>query len=628
MTLIVSTLLFATLTVSIPGADNLQNTNSLDSLIDSSVKQINDENYEQALELLYQAKAIATKQEDVDKLSDVRFNIGLVHYYLNNYDASVKAFNEALTGFIDNNRHEAAINCYRMVGYVFNVKGFNQQAMYNYLQALNIALTIQDKKLIADMQILMGLLYKEMEDYENAIVNFVLALDYCKSSGDFTLQANALNNLGISYHALNNHATAKAYYLQALEIKRALRDSVALSTTTLNLGELFLDQGQFDSAIVYLYKSVELQRSSPDRSLEVAANNLLGETYRRSEQYDKSKMHLEAATNLLTHLESRRHSLDNFKYLKALAFDLKDYRQSLYWDTKYDSLSDLYFEEEKLKTQQIESNYHINQEKQKNEALEIQKQQQEELASLRLWMVIVLGFIVVTIILLLLKLKIRNKEITALNSDLEGQNKLINALSKNNFHFSMNIFDEMKSMFAYQSLHLDGKDKVTFNKISSTINTTARLFKYLLQTHDQQNHNEQRDIKPFLEEVIQDTLDTFGLENIATSILIEPILLKADKMYSLGQIMNELIINSAKYAFSNGKESGTMDISLKEVRKAIQLDYKDNGPGMNLSTKKEGSLGMDLIKILSKSLQGKFENLEVTEGVHFRICIPLQKNPE
>ena len=78
-----------------------------------------------------------------------------------------------------------------------------------------------------------------------------------------------------------------------------------------------------------------------------------------------------------------------------------------------------------------------------------------------------------------------------------------------------------------------------------------------------------------------------------------------DTILPLGLILNELITNSYKYAFKfnfNPK----LTISILKTNQNYKLVYTDNGKGIpdNMDFENSGTLGLELIKILSDQLQG------------------------
>ena len=77
-----------------------------------------------------------------------------------------------------------------------------------------------------------------------------------------------------------------------------------------------------------------------------------------------------------------------------------------------------------------------------------------------------------------------------------------------------------------------------------------------------------------------------------------------------GQILNELITNSYKYAFES---SGVIDISLKKEEGMIEFIVRDDGVGFQ--TQRKNSLGLKIIKnLVEKQLLGEIKIISNEEG--------------
>ena len=91
------------------------------------------------------------------------------------------------------------------------------------------------------------------------------------------------------------------------------------------------------------------------------------------------------------------------------------------------------------------------------------------------------------------------------------------------------------------------------------------------------------------------------------NIDIEFTILSIDEAISLGLIVNELVSNSLKYAFS-GDRSGQITVSLKKLDgENIELTVEDNGTGLPEGFKIEeaSTLGIQLVSTLTEQLEGK-----------------------
>jgi len=101
---------------------------------------------------------------------------------------------------------------------------------------------------------------------------------------------------------------------------------------------------------------------------------------------------------------------------------------------------------------------------------------------------------------------------------------------------------------------------------------------------------------------------------------IATITLGIDTSIPCGLIVNELVSNSLKYAFPDGK-GGEISVSLhKNGKNEVELTVGDNGIGMpeKLNFRDTDSLGLSLVTTLVRQLQGTIE-LHSEGGTEFRI---------
>ena len=116
---------------------------------------------------------------------------------------------------------------------------------------------------------------------------------------------------------------------------------------------------------------------------------------------------------------------------------------------------------------------------------------------------------------------------------------------------------------------------------------------------------------------------------IKLNINVDPIKLDIDTIIPLGLVINELISNALKYAFTN-KSFGTIDIVLKSVNDTLVLSVSDNGQGLpeNFSVDEVSSLGYRLIKAFSDKLKSELDISSSEEGTKISLIIPNLKPPK
>ena len=91
----------------------------------------------------------------------------------------------------------------------------------------------------------------------------------------------------------------------------------------------------------------------------------------------------------------------------------------------------------------------------------------------------------------------------------------------------------------------------------------------------------------------------------------------------MGIALNELIINSFKYAFTSDHSKPKIRIFLNEIGdNEFELIYQDNGVGINKEID-QASFGMELIQTLIEHLEGSVEisseeNWNTTISIKFK----------
>ena len=107
-------------------------------------------------------------------------------------------------------------------------------------------------------------------------------------------------------------------------------------------------------------------------------------------------------------------------------------------------------------------------------------------------------------------------------------------------------------------------------------------------------------------------------QKINLNMNIEPIYFGLDSLVPLGLIVNEIMTNSLKHAFSD-KDNNTISLSLvKKNDASYELIISDNGKGFNNTTASKIGLGTKLISIFVKQLNGTVELIN-NSGTTYKI---------
>jgi two-component sensor histidine kinase len=131
------------------------------------------------------------------------------------------------------------------------------------------------------------------------------------------------------------------------------------------------------------------------------------------------------------------------------------------------------------------------------------------------------------------------------------------------------------------------------------------------------------DLADYVKHLVKDLIHTYNVnKKIELVCNINSIQMGIDTVIPVGLILNEIISNSLKYAFTRA-ESGIIEIGL--VRNLdtgeFEMTVGDNGYGFDkhkFEYSDNNSLGFELIKILSEQLNGTVELLN-REGTYYKV---------
>lgn len=197
-------------------------------------------------------------------------------------------------------------------------------------------------------------------------------------------------------------------------------------------------------------------------------------------------------------------------------------------------------------------------------------------------------------------------------------------LIKEIHHRVKNNLMVISSLLSLQSQYIKNKDDLEMFEISkSRAKSMALIHERLYQSSDLKRI----DFGEYIEKMASDIFNTYisDPKKINLEINVENAMLDINTTIPLGLILNELLNNSIKYAFPEGKK-GTIKVVFSKIDDYFQLKVADNGIGFpeNIDFKNPDSLGLQLINSLSEQIDGKI-NLNRTNGASVTISFKDNK---
>ena len=163
---------------------------------------------------------------------------------------------------------------------------------------------------------------------------------------------------------------------------------------------------------------------------------------------------------------------------------------------------------------------------------------------------------------------------------------------------------------------------IILDNMQARISSLALLHEKTYNTNDFININ----LKDYISGQDEILYDLFNAKNIKfTSDIDEDIHLSIEIITPLLLIIDELTMNAVKHAFPDDTiENKTISKEINFISAHVcELILKDNGVGLESSKNlKTHNLGGEIVKSLTKQLNGKIELLDTEKGTGFRLIFP------
>lgn len=195
------------------------------------------------------------------------------------------------------------------------------------------------------------------------------------------------------------------------------------------------------------------------------------------------------------------------------------------------------------------------------------------------------------------------------------------------------VKNNLASIVGLMEMQLEGtNDKAVmdaFKEIDDRIMSIALIHERLYQSE----YMDRIDIEEYLHDLTTHLLGCYGAYSLISFLVTaEHAEISLDIAIPIGLIVNELVTNSIKYAFPEGKPRAghnkcEIRISLQKIDDSFHLSVADNGTGLppDLDWRAVSSLGLRLVSLLGEQqLKGQIQ-LDLSEGTRFMLMFPDRK---
>ena len=187
-------------------------------------------------------------------------------------------------------------------------------------------------------------------------------------------------------------------------------------------------------------------------------------------------------------------------------------------------------------------------------------------------------------------------------------------------HRAKNNMQTIISLLNLQANKIEDKKYADmFKEGEDRIRSMALIHEQLYQTEDFANI----DFGEYIKILTNGLLTSSGVNTnkIRLNIEVKDVFFDIENAIPCGLIINELVSNSLKHAFPQGKE-GEISINLRSTNEdEFELSVSDNGIGISgdLDIEQTGTMGLQLVKVLAENQLGGKIDLDRAGGTQFKI---------
>lgn len=555
----------------------------------------------------YARQGVILAEKNDDKIWRPKFYEmqGRMHANLAHLDSAMYLFDKAMAGYTAIGDSKGEATTYFKIAWVHKHRGEIAQAMAADLQALRRMEALGDQEKIADA---LGRVSDDLSlqgRHAEALEYARRAIDICQKNNFQRELPYALRYAGDACIAMGDNAQALTYYNQALELTRITNPTLSGIADIINSrGNALKRLGRYAEAIEdYKICLANAQQAYYPNGISAATANL-GEVHLLMGNHAAALQYLLKTVELQEQDNDLSNLTENYGHLSTVYERLGDYPLALLYQKKARQMRD---STSSIQSDAAMSEMRTRYETEKKEATILAQEQQ--ISQQRL--VQGLSYGVAALLAGFLFFGYRSyRARTRANRLLATKNAENELLLKEIHHRVKNNLEVVSSLLALQSAQIDDQGvKDAMQEGQNRVQSIGIVHQKLYQ----RDNLAAIEMKDYFLNLSESILDSFGAEDRVTiECAMEQLDVDIDTAVPLGLIVNELLTNTLKYAFPDGRKGKVLIRMNKGQNGALHLEIADNGVGKG-ELKRGTGFGSQLVSLLTRQLNGTMRE-EVKNG--------------
>ncbi|NND32942.1 MAG: hypothetical protein HKN76_10145 [Saprospiraceae bacterium] len=490
-----------------------------------------------------------------------------------------------------------------LIGSVDFTSGEYEKAAEAFLSAVSDFSAINDSSQVGAMHNNLSAIAWAQKDTMGAINYLLEAIPYY--TGSTRLRRLIINhtNLGGLLRVAGRYDEAKKYLLRAIDYVNELKTPQELGGPYSSLTQIALEQGDVRQAKVYATLALHHLSATKDIQTIQSVWRVKAKIASKENDFPEMKRCLDLAQEITDGNNLKTMEAGLLSDWKEYFVKIGDYRNAFHYSEKLRLKNDstLNLERDRNLTE-LREKFEMDKKEKEIALLSVQNDLNETkiLASRRqntglLFGLVILGLFSIILWRLFSKIKTQNLLISYALQEKDTLLREIHHRVKNNLQV-------ISSLLSLQSKYIHDENAIdALKQGQSRVRSMALIHQDLYQSDNLKGVNAQI----YFSKLLDNLLHSYKIKDgdITMDVRVDPIILDVDTMIPLGLVINELISNALKHAFSSASDP-TIKVRLQEVDELLVLEISDNGSGVaDINEMQNKSFGFSLVKIFASKLK-------------------------
>ncbi|MCF8308054.1 MAG: sensor histidine kinase [Bacteroidales bacterium] len=586
-----------------------------------------------------------SRQKDYQKgLFQSHNHLGIIYDIKSNFDSSITHYNRAIEISKKTNDSSHLASSLSNMGLTYwHIGKYHLALEYFYdAQAIFEAHSPESSGMISVYNNI-GMIYTELDDFENALLIFNKALKINKKLNDTLTRAAIYSNMGDVFKKQDKVDKAFNYYNRSLKLKKSKEDSYGLSLTYVELTKLLIDQDSLNAAKEALKKCFEYSDKAGNKSQVAEAYLLTVDLYEKKGETKRPIRYSRMALNLAQKIKSRKLEYRSYKKMAQLYAKQQSYKKAYEAYSNYSQLKDSLVNRHELSyiydlrlSHEVDQKTHeiaLLDELRENQALLIEKQELK-LQNRTFQLIIIIGLLVIVsfgFYLWYIKSKYKQKQkldAALISKKEELATRTLQAEINERKRISRDIHDSLGQYLGLCKLQVsqlkDGAAKDS-GKQKNSIDKTINMIDHSIIELRNIIHNLSPSVlheKGFPEAVKE--LTERIQQNHSLNIQLEIMGLDGNLDYltenTLYRVTQEILNNILKHS-----QADNVNIQMIRNNEDLTIMIEDNGVGFDPEAAAK-SRGLSNIYTRVENINGKvYIDSKVQRGTIITVIVPLEE---